>query len=94
MEQVAFRAPRQPAAASAGRGSGGVMVALGSFDHLHQWRKLPDSIGLFVCAARSCQWFAVCPGCLGSLDAALAIRDGLLGMALYWCSLHQGGGAP
>ena len=67
------------------------MVAVASADHLHQWHKLPESVGLFVCAARECQWFAVCPGCLGSLDTALAVRDGMTDLALYWCPLHQGG---
>ena len=68
-------------------------VALAGVDHLHQWSKLADTVGLFVCAVRGCQWFAGCPACLCSLDVALQVRDGLSGMAVYWCPLHQGGGA-
>jgi len=82
----------QPAAAGRGRGSRGVVVALALEDHQHSWRRLPDSVGLFSCADRRCLWCAVCPGCLGSLDVALLVRDGIEGMALYWCAVHQGGG--
>ena len=82
----------QPAAAGRGRGSRGVAVALAFDDHVHQWRRLPDSVGLFACCDRRCLWCAVCPGCLGSLDVALLVRDGIEGMALYWCPVHAAGG--
>jgi hypothetical protein len=70
-----------------------VVPVLEGEDAHHEWRKLPDSVGLFACRDRGCQWFAVCPGCLGSLDVAIRARDGVVGMALYWCPAHQGGGA-
>ena len=89
----ALSAVAQPAATGRGRGLSGMAVALASDDHLHEWRRLPDAVGLFWCAGVGCQWFAVCPACLGSLDTALRVRDGLTGMALYWCPAHQGGGA-
>jgi hypothetical protein len=82
-----------PAAAGRGHGSSGVAVALAGDDHTHEWRKLPDSVGLFACRDRGCLWCAVCPGCLGSLDVAIRVRDGVVGMVLYWCPVHQGGGA-
>ena len=81
-----------PAAAGRGRGSAGVAVALAGDDHTHEWRKLPDAVGLFCCSDRRCQWYAVCPACLGSLDVAIRARDGVVGLALYWCPAHQGGG--
>ena len=86
MEQV-----MQPLAAGAGRASGGhgSAVALALADHEHVWRRVPDAVGLFCCAGARCGWFAVCPACLGSLDAALRLRDGLPGMALYWCAAHS-----
>ena len=80
-------------AAGRGRGSAGVLVGLALEDHRHEWRKLPDSVGLFTCGERRCLWCAVCPGCLGSLDVAIRARDGVVGMALYWCPAHQGGGS-
>ena len=82
-----------PAAAGRGRGSAGVAVAVAADDHEHEWRKLPDTVGLFSCVERGCLWCAVCPGCLGSLDIALRARDGVVGLALYWCPAHQGGGS-
>ena len=85
LQQVA-----QPA--SVGRGSSGAVVVLSGDDQPHVWRKLPDSVGLFACRDRGCLWYAVCPGCLGSLDVAIRARDGVVGMALYWCPAHQGGG--
>ena len=81
-----------PAAAGRGRGSAGVAVGLALEEHRHEWQKLPDSVGLFSCTNRGCLWCAVCPACLGSLDVALRARDGVVGMALYWCPAHQGGG--
>ena len=81
-----------PAAAGRGRGSAGVAVAVAGDNHSHEWRKLPDTVGLFSCVERGCLWCAVCPGCLGSLDVALRARDGVVGLALYWCPAHQGGG--
>ena len=81
-----------PAAAGRGRGSAGVAVGLAGDDHTHSWRKLADSVGLFACRDRGCLWCAVCPSCLGSLDVAIRARDGVVGMALYWCPAHQGGG--
>ena len=82
----------QPASAGQGRGSAGVAVVYAGDDHCHRWEKLPDSVGLFACRDRDCLWYAVCPSCLGSLDVALQVRDGVEGMALYWCPAHQGGG--
>ena len=82
----------QVAAMGRGRGSAGVVVGLKQDEHRHEWRKLPDAVGLFTCTDRRCLWWAVCPGCLGSLDVALRARDGIEGMALYWCPAHQGGG--
>ena len=82
----------QPAAAGRGRGAHGVVVALALEDHRHSWQRLPNSVGLFSCRDRRCLWCAVCPGCLGSLDVALLVRDGIEGMALYWCAVHRGGG--
>ena len=83
----------QVAAAGHGRGSGGVLVGLALEDHRHEWRKLPDSVGLFTCTDRRCLWCAVCPACLGSLDVAIRARDGVVGLALYCCPSHQGGGS-
>ena len=91
MEKRVLSALAQPAAA--GRGSGGALVGLAASDHRHEWRKLPDSVSLFSCTDRRCLWCAVCPACLGSLDVAIRARDGVVGMALYWCPAHQGGGA-
>ena len=82
----------QVAAAGRGRGAGGTVVGLALEDHHHRWQKQPDSVGLFTCTDRRCLWCAVCPGCLGSLDVALRARDGVVGLALYWCPAHQGGG--
>ena len=84
-----------PALADGGRvGRGGIPpVVVACEDHLHVWRGLPDSVGLFTSTHGDCRWFAVYPACLGSLDVALRVRDGLVGMALYWCPAHQGGGA-
>ena len=82
----------QPVAADRGRGARSVVVALAGDDHQHDWRKLLDAVGLFQCMTLGCQWFAVCPGCLGSLDVAIRARNGVVGMALYWCPAHQGGG--
>ena len=74
-------------------GSGGIALgAVEGFDYLHAWQRLPDAVGLFACRDRGCLWYAVCPCCLGSLDVALRVRDGVVGLALYWCPTHQGGG--
>ena len=83
----------RPASVGRGRGSSSAVVVLSGDDQCHAWRKLPDSVGLFACHDRGCLWYAVCPLCLGSLDVALRVRDGVVGMALYWCPAHQGGGA-
>jgi hypothetical protein len=79
-----------PGVAGRGRGSSDVAVASALEDHRHEWRRLPDAVGLFACRDRRCLWCAVCPGCLGSLDIAILVRDGVVGMALYWCPVHQG----
>ena len=92
MQERSLSALAQLAAAGGGRGSAGVVVASASEEHRHEWRKLPDAVGLFSCRYRGCLWCAVCPGCLGSLDVAIRARDGVVGMALYWCPAHQGGG--
>ena len=92
MEERILAAVALPAAAGRGRGSAGVVVGLATHDHTHEWRKLPDSVGLFCCADRRCLWCAVCPACLGSLDVAIRARDGVERLALYWCPAHQGGG--
>ncbi len=73
--------------------SGIPLGAVAGDDHLHAWRRLPDAVGLFACRERTCLWYAVCPACLGSLDVALRVRDGVVGLALYWCPAHQGGGS-
>lgn len=75
-------------------GSGGLPLGGVAGDgHLHAWQRLPDAVGVFACRERGCVWYAVCPACLGSLDVALRVRDGVFGLALYWCPAHQGGGA-
>ena len=84
--------PMVQPAAGRGRSGRSVVVALALEDHRHSWRRLPDSVGLFSCTDRRCLWCAVCPGCLGSLDVALLVRDGIEGMALYWCPVHAAGG--
>ena len=56
----------QLAAAGRGRGSAGIVVGLAADDHRHEWRKLPDAVGLFTCTDRECLWCAVCPACLGA----------------------------
>ena len=56
--------------------------------HVHQWIRLPDAVSLFSCADGSCLVFAVCPGCLNSLDAALYLCKGIAGLVLYWCPEH------
>lgn len=88
IEQVSSVLPAPQAAAGRGRGARGLVVALASDAHGHEWRRLPDAVGLFFCARHGCQWFAVCPACLGSLDVALRLRDGIAGLALYWCAAH------
>ena len=90
-ERTVSMAPR-PAAAGRGCGSAGVAVGLALEEHRHEWQRQPDSVGLFFCVDRRCLSCAVCPACLGSLDVALRVRDGVVGMALYWCPAHQGGG--
>jgi hypothetical protein len=86
---------RQVQLASAGhcRGSSGAVAVYFEDDHYHQWDRLPDSVGLFACRERGCLWYAVCPGCLGSLEVTLGVCDGVEGLSLYWCPCHQGGGA-
>jgi hypothetical protein len=91
MVERAYSSLAAPLAAGRGRGASGVVVATAQDDHTHEWRKLPDAVGLFACADAACQWCAVCPACLGSLDVAIRARDGVAGMALYWCPAHQGG---
>jgi len=59
-------------------------------DHRHVWVRLPGTVGLFVCGEETCLWAAVCPGCLGSLDVALSVQAGIVGMELYWCPFHGG----
>ena len=60
----------------------------GAVEHMHEWGRLPDALGLFGCRLSSCLGIAVCPGCLNSLDIALQVRDGNSGVTLYWCPLH------
>jgi hypothetical protein len=59
-------------------------------EHVHRWVRLPGTVGLFVCRDEACLWAAVCPGCLGSLDVALAAQVGIDGMGLFWCAFHRG----
>ena len=94
MVERALSSVAQPAAAGRGRGRGssGVAVGLAGDEHTHLWRKQSDAVGLFFCIDRRCLSCAVCPACLGSLDVAIRARDGVVGMALYWCPVHQGGG--
>jgi hypothetical protein len=74
-------------------GRGGIPPgAVAGDDHLHAWQRLPDAVGLFDCRDRECLWYAVCPGCIRSLEVALRVRDDVVGLALYWCPVHQGGG--
>ncbi len=57
--------------------------------HVHRWLRMSDCVGLFHCTnGHTCTVFAVCPGCLNSLDVALRARDGIAGVTLYWCPLH------
>ena len=76
--------------ASVGRGSSGVVVVLSGDEQCHAWRKLPDSVGLFACRDRGCLWYAVCPVCLGSLDVALRVRDGVVGHGAVLVSCPSG----
>ncbi len=57
--------------------------------HYHVWTRFPGSVGVFHCGDRACLWCAVCPGCLGSLDVALCLADGLPGVVLFWCAQHR-----
>lgn len=57
-------------------------------DHVHVWERLADTVGFFQCRSRKCPWCAVCPGCLGSLDVALQVEQGIGGLQLLWCSSH------
>ena len=78
------------APAGAGRGGlGSVLVA--SAQHEHEWGRVPETVGLFRCGDDACLWYAVCPGCLNSLDVAIRARAGIPGMALYWCPMHRRG---
>jgi len=56
--------------------------------HEHRWERLSNMVGLFGCSDESCVWCAVCPGCLNSLNVALRVREGIPGVALYWCPEH------
>jgi hypothetical protein len=78
----------EPAAAGGSRGADGVAVALA--EHGHEWIHDEGMIGLFHCADPSCDGHAVCPGCLNSLDVALAAPAA--GLVVYWCVLHVRGG--
>jgi hypothetical protein len=57
--------------------------------HMHVWTRFPGSVGIFHCCDHSCLWCAVCPGCLGSIEVALQVRDSLPGLVLCWCSQHS-----
>jgi hypothetical protein len=57
--------------------------------HLHVWTRFPDSVGFFHCCDHTCLWCAVCPGCLGSIEVALWVREALPGLVLYWCPRHS-----
>ena len=69
-----------------GRTTGEVVV---SHPHVHRWLRISGCVGLFHCLndEHNCPLFAVCPGCLNSLDIAIRARDGS-GVILYWCPLH------
>ncbi|HEU5379905.1 MAG TPA: hypothetical protein VFV38_31165 [Ktedonobacteraceae bacterium] len=56
--------------------------------HEHTWLRRQGTVGLFRCA--HCVASAVCPACLHSIDVALWVDQGVTGLALYWCPLHQG----
>jgi Zn ribbon nucleic-acid-binding protein len=53
----------------------------------HAWRRRQGTVGLFRCA--TCAASAVCPACLHSIDVALWVKQGVSGLLLYWCPLHQ-----
>ncbi len=55
--------------------------------HEHSWLRRRGSVGLFRCSG--CATSAVCPGCLGSIDVALWVDQGVSGLVLYWCPLHR-----
>ena len=63
----------------------GVPVAL-AFEHAHEW--IPDAglIGLFQCAAPSCEKHAVCPGCVP--HPAMTLAASAAGFVVFWCVLH------
>lgn len=61
----------------------------GQGNHMHEWVRLPDSVGLFSCIDTACLCIAVCPGCLNSLEVALRAREGIAGVTLYWCLVHR-----
>ncbi len=56
--------------------------------HEHTWLRRQGTVGLFRC--RDCVASAVCPACLHSIDVALWVDQGVSGLLLYWCPLHQG----
>jgi hypothetical protein len=90
IELVSSPAPAEhPAEVGRGGSAGSTVFVLAGDAHSHSWRRLPETVGLFCCAGAGCQWFAVCPACLGSLDVALQLRDGIDGVALYWCPAHS-----
>ncbi|HEU5380505.1 MAG TPA: hypothetical protein VFV38_34205 [Ktedonobacteraceae bacterium] len=55
--------------------------------HEHTWLRRQGTVGLFRCS--NCVASAVCPACLHSIDVALWVDQGVTGLLLYWCPLHQ-----
>ena len=57
--------------------------------HQHEWERLRGVAGLFACREGTCLWFSVCPGCVPSMDLALRAYQGISGVEVYWCPLHE-----
>lgn len=51
----------------------------------HVWQRVPDTVGFSCC--RVCSAFAVCPGCLNSLNVGLRAADA--GLVVIWCAAHD-----
>ena len=84
------RVRKRVARLTASGGSGARRSApVGLAFHEHDWIRLLRTVGLFVCRDRACLCCAVCPGCLGSLEVAQRLREGITGPLLYWCPVHD-----
>ncbi len=65
-------------------------ISYGPATHWHVWRRVVSSVGFFQCQNGACSCFAVCPGCLNSLQVAFQVEQGVPGLVLFWCSDHAG----